>query len=440
MNIILIAIDTLRADHLGCYGYGRQTSPALDALAEDGIVFENFFAPAIPTDPSFASLFTGLADYGHRIAGVIPPRRIPEEAPWLPALLTDAGYHTCAVDNLHGHAELFGDGFAERRWPGMGSDKEARVKRNAELISAAAVQMLDDLPGGRPFFQFVHYWDPHTPYWPPEPYSGMFYEGDPRDPSKTSMLEVRAGPFVGWGWIDEDITDAGYVCAQYDAEIAYNSEHLGAFLEELKARDLYDESLIVAFSDHGEVLDRHEGYFDHHGLYDDNIHVPLIVKLPGAEHAGARVEPMVQMLDLPPTLLRLAGADAPADMCGKDLLAVAQGEAGYENLFLAEGTWQVKRGVRTRDWKLIRAASDTPLHNWHGTAVRELYNLAKDPDEQTNLINVERDVACELERRLEKWLLRMHERYGWPDPLVEDGPTLRRKQSPRSPTPAAEIR
>jgi arylsulfatase A-like enzyme len=237
------------------------------------------------------------------------------------------------------------------------------------------------------------------------------------------------------------VTDARYVAAQYDAEIAYNSAHLGAFFDELRKRGLYDESLIVAFSDHGEVLTDHEGYFDHHGLYDDNLHVPLIMKLPDREHAGRRVDTMVQMTDLPVTLLRAAGLAVPPAMEGADLLQLPAGtdRAPHENLYLGEGTWQVKRGVRTRDWKFIRAASDSYEHNWHASPVRELYNVATDPREQVNLANVEPEVAAELERRLDDWLARMKDRCGWEDPLLEDGPTLLPEIGKREVTPALEI-
>jgi len=441
VNVVLIAIDTLRAGRLECYGYGRRTSPALAGLAREGILYESFSAPSIPTDPSFASLYTGLPDYGHRIAGVIPPRPVAEGAPWLPQMFADAGYFTCALDSLQGHGEFFARGWQDYSWPGMGHDKEAGVKRNAEVTTGAAVDLLDRLPSGDPFLMFVHYWDPHTPYLPPAPYDGMFYEGDPTDPRHTSMRDVRAFPGPGTGWIDADVTDAQYVAAQYDAEIAYNSEHLLALFDELKRRGLYEDSLIVAFADHGEVLTGHEGHFDHHGLYEDNIHVPLIIRLPKGEGAGRRVPDMAAMTDLPVTLLRAAGLAVPPQMEGLDLLEVAagRGESPHGNLFLGEGTWQVKRGVRTRDWKFIRAASDSYEHNFHGTAPRELYNLESDPGEQANLVNVEPLVAAELERRLDDWLVRMKDRYGWEDPLLEDGPTLLKPRDKDKLTPASEI-
>jgi len=441
VNVILVAIDTLRADHLGCYGYERATSPALRALAEDGILFENFYAPAIPTDPSFASLFTGLTDYGHRIAGVIPPRAIPDDAPWLPRIFGEGGYHTCAVDNLQGHAEFFGRDWDEYCWPRVERDKEKREKRNAEHVSNAAVELLEELPDGNPFLMFLHYWDPHTPYLPPAPYDGLYYRGDPKDPRHDSMRRCRAKGSPGIGWIDPEITDADYVTAQYDAEIAYNGEHLWRLFGVLKERGLYDDALIVVFADHGEVLTAHEGAFDHHGLYDANLHVPLIVKLPGQQRAGERVRGMVQMLDLPVTLLELAGLPVPGAMMGTDLLAMGPEpeDSPYESLFLGEGTWQVKRGVRTRQWKFIRAASDTYEDNWHGTASKELYNLADDPDEQGNLIHAEPEVAAELERRLDRWLEQMEARCGWSDPLVEDGPTLLKKQGERKITSPEDI-
>ncbi len=441
MNIILIAVDTLRADHLDCYGYERATSPALQALAEDGVLFENFFAPSIPTDPSFTSLFTGLPDYGHAIAGVIPPRGLPEEAPWLPELFAAAGYQTCALDNLQGHAEFFRRGWEQYSWPDMGRDKKKREKRNGELVTGAATDLMDELSAADPFLVFLHYWDPHTPYFPPGPYNGLYYEGDPTDPRHSSMRRCRAQGSPGVGWVDDDIADADYVVAQYDAEIAYNGEQLWRLFEALKERGLYDETLIVAFSDHGEVLTEHEGAFDHHGLYDANLHVPLIMKLPGAERAGERVKGLTQMTDLPVTLLRRAGLPVPEPMEGADLLAIgpAPEDGPHESLFLGEATWQVKRGVRTREWKFIRAASDTYRHNWHGSAPKELYNLARDPEEQGNLIHTEPEVAAELERRLDRWLEQMQARWGRPDPLVEDGPTLLKDISGRKTTPAADI-
>ncbi len=406
MNIILISIDTLRADHLECFGYHRPTSPTLAALAREGVLFESYFAPAIPTGPSFASTFTGLNDYAHRIAGVLTKRPLPEDAPWLPEMLATAGYHTCAADSLKWQNAFFERGYADYVVPDAATDKERRVKRNAEHVTAAAVEQLDRLPADRPFFQFVHYWDPHTAYWPPPPYDGMFYDGNPADPRHTSMRKARAYGFPAWGWIDPAVTDMDYVIAQYDAEIAYNSEHLGRYLDALKARGLYEDALVVVFSDHGEVLDKHPGHFDHHGLYDANVHVPLIVKLPGGELAGTRVDALAQTLDLPPTLLRAAGVEPPPAMEGLDLLAPARDNSapGHRQIFLGEGTWQVKRGVRTRRWKFIRAASDSLEHNWHADPVRELYDVRKDPDEQTNLANVEPLVAAELERRLDEWL------------------------------------
>ena len=188
MNILLVALDTVRADHLGCYGYGRATSPTLDRLAGEGARFERFYAPAIPTMPSYTTTFTGQFSITHGIVAHGQEKPLDPARPWLPTLLMTAGYTTCAVDNL---------GTAMRPWfargyefyidPTMRSGKTHSAP--CEDINARALPWLRAHANER-FFLFIHYWDAHTPYLPPERYRGLFV----RRPKDFMHLIVEGKP------------------------------------------------------------------------------------------------------------------------------------------------------------------------------------------------------------------------------------------------------
>jgi len=433
MNILFVAIDTLRPDRLECYGYHRKTSPTLAALAREGIVCENCFAGTMPTSPSFTSIFTGLDAYAHQIVGVGGKQTLDKGIKTFVEYLKKKGYYTCCVDNLAGGGhggDHYRRGYDKYVPLNMAANREKWEKRNAEDVTAKGLRLLKELPKDKPFYMFLHYWDPHTPYWPPDKFHKMHYKGNEKDPRNLSMKKVYAFEGFGYGFVGENITDIDYVCAEYDAEISYNSHHLGRVFRKMKQMGLWDDALVIVYSDHGEVLDKHEGFFDHHGLYDDNIRIPLIIKLPKARHAGARVEPFTQNYDIPVTLLELAGIRKPRQMVGRNVLDLVTGKARefYKEIYLGEATWQVKRGIRTKEWKFIRACSNSPYHNWHGGGVRELYNLVADPEEQSNIVQLRPRVARELERRLDDWLRMMKKKYGHDDPVPRQGPTLSRKK------------
>ena len=436
MNVLLVAIDTLRADHLECYGYGRKTHPTLAKLAKQGVVFDNYFAPGIPTDPSYMSLFTGMDCVNHEVTNVRCPHQLSPKILQLQQLLQAAGYYTAGVTSLPGHGEHFGRGWDRHElYPPPLMDASKRIKWHAERVNEKAFEVAAELPKDRPFLFFVHYWDPHTPYWPPEPHTRMFYDkpaGAETDPANQSMHAVYA--FDGFrdaykSWMG-GITDADYVNALYDAEIHYNSVHLAKLFAKLKRLKLWDDTLVVVFSDHGEILDEKPGQYDHHGLYEGNLHVPLIVRFPGEAHKGTRVDAMTANVDVAPTILDALGVDAPKQFEGSSLLPLVRGECDeqYEQIFLTEATWQCKHGVRTKEWKFIRALSTSPKDNWHGDGRRELYHLPSDPLEQTNVVNVRPRVAKELERRLDEWLAAQKKKHGHDDPVKVRGTSLGRSK------------
>lgn len=441
MNLIMIALDTLRTDHLGCYGYRRGTSPALDLFAEQGVLFERYFATTVPTQPSFTTVFTGMDAFGHQVVNSRGDHEPSREIPMLAEVLRDAGYQTSAVDTMcqwmsRGFDRYVGaqvyDFYKEPEELDETTGLLRREKHFGAAMTRTALESLDSLSSERPFFFFCHYWDPHQPYAPPSPYRELYYKGDPRDPRHTSMRKPFAlqakRPWLT-RFMDESVTDAEYWVAQYDAEINYVDDQVRALLEAVKQKGLWDDTLVVILADHGEILNEHSGEFDHEGLYDANVHVPLLMRLPGDKFAGKRVEAMTSNLDVMPTILELLGIKEPGTVEGESLMPLVRGEEQTfrKELFLGEATWQCKRGVRTEEWKFIRALSDEPRHNWRGSPLREMYFLPDDPAEQTNLINVRPRVAAELERRLDAYLSACEKRYGHGDPIAAQGTSFGRK-------------
>ena len=424
MNVLLIAIDTLRADHLSCYGYTRLTSPHIDRLAAGGVRFTRCFSPHIPTHPAFTTLLTGVDVMRHQIVCHAGTVELDPGIPTLAELLRERSYFTVSVDNLGRWFTRGFDAVLPYRW----ATDPSLPWRKAEAVNAQALTALDLAAGqSRPWFLFIHYWDPHTPYLPPPPFDRMFYTGNPYDPSHHSMEPVFAfEPFRDYfmQWMG-GVTDIAFPVAQYDAEIAYVDVAVAQVLNRLDELGLAADTLVILTADHGEVLDDHEGYFDHHGLYDANVHVPLIMRLPGRLPAGRIVEEFVRLFDIAPTILDLLGeADLARErgMTGQSILPLLAGAEGPGELYLTECTWMRKRGIRTREWKLIRALEP----DFHGLPPIQLFDLTADPCEQRNLASERPEVVAELSARLDAWIAQRRAATGLPDPIEEQQITLRR--------------
>lgn len=417
MNVILVSLDTLRADRLGCYGHFRPTTPHLDRLAAQGTLFMEHFSPHIPTYPGHTTMLTGRDVYAHHVTGQSAAFEPPADMPMLAERLKDAGYWTAAADNL---GKWFTRGFdmvetyawdtsLKREW----RKGEAVLEASLRALNVAADQ-------AQPFFLFLHFWDPHTPYLPPAPFDRMFFEGDERDPTNRSMDAVWA--FEPFKWYFHEwmpgVTDIEFPKAQYDAEIAYMDACLGHVLTRLEELDLVDDTLLVITTDHGEELDEHGCWFDHHGLYDTNTRIPLIMRLPGAVPAGRRVHGLTRSLDLVPTILDYAGVAAePLDGISMRPLIEADGpgvsRGTCDAIHMTENTWMKKRAVRTHAWKLIRALEPDP----HGFPEVELYNLSEDPEEQRNVADAMPEQVAALTAIMEDHVRRRVETTGRPDPL-----------------------
>lgn len=425
MNIIVISIDTLRADHLGCYGYKRDTSPNIDAFAKESVLFDWHISTAIPTHPAFTTLNTGQHSITHGIVAHAGNRDIPRTAPWLPSILNKNGYTTCAVDNLSQWRLDFNRGFEFYIDPTQ--RRMLSINANNREINHRALPFLEHYANER-FYLFIHYWDPHTPYLPPRAYRTLFYEGDPCDPAHHSLDGMERHP-LGKTWretwfnqLGPDITDANYIEALYDGEIRFCDEGIGQLLGKVDELGLRDNTLIVLLGDHGELMYRHGIFFDHHGLYDGNLHVPFIVRHPTL--TPQRIPHMTSHADLAPTLLELIGIEVPEAMEGVSLVPWLRGEGDepiHPFLVCQECTWQMKWAVRTPEYKYIRACEP----DFYGTPMRELYDLRRDPGEFDNIADQATEILAGLDARLDRWLLdKMAQNGLTEDPLVAHGLSL----------------
>ena len=415
-NIVILGIDSLRADHLSCYGYDRLTSPHLDRFASQGVLFENTFSPHIPTTSAYCMMLTGMDIFTSQLVAHRPKGPLRAQVKTLPEILREQGYNTVSVGFS---GRVSSRGFDEYlNFTQMGSWSQGRVPK-AQRLNELALPALDKLAAaGKPFFLFLRHMDPHSPYLPPQPFERMFYHGDECDPANRSMDAVFAFEPFKHTLIDmlpPGISDREYVNAQYDGAIAYLDACVQSIFTALEAHGLFDETVVAITGDHGEELDEHGYWYDHHGLYDNVLHVPLMLRYPPKLRSGRRVGGYNQHKDLVPTILELAEIDAGIDFDGRSLLPMIEGEVpSHESEFyITECAWMRKHGWRTPQWKLIRALEP----DFHSMPPVELYNLVEDPEEKFNIAEELPEVVAALTARLDAWVSKREAEAGLPNPI-----------------------
>lgn len=357
-DILLYVVDTLRADQLGCYGGPAGVSPALDRLAEDGVVFERAVAQSSWTKPSVVSMLSGRLTTEHGVRSREPevPASVEMMAEWFQA----AGYRTGA---LTANAYLVEAAGFDR-----GFDTFEFEHRSAESLTRRAIRWLDRVDPAQPVFLWIHTIDPHAPYEPEPDFRRRFAPEVPPDVGTFDHVRSLAGQPEG--------TTAPFVepyLELYRAEIAQNDAAFGAILEAFRREGRYDEACVVFVSDHGE------GFWDHgvngHGwdLFEEVLHVPLVLKLPDSAGRGRRVVDPVQHIDLAPTLLRLAGIVDGPELSGRDLFSPRAPDA----VVFSEMTYEGREGfaVRRGSKKLIQPLSANFLPS------PRLFDLERDPGE-----------------------------------------------------------
>lgn len=428
LNVVLITIDSLRADHLRCYGYRHNTSPNIDKLAAQGALAENLFCSAIPTHPSYTTLYTGQHAIRHKIVAHAGKNVLAREAPFLSELFLHEGYTTCAADNLMRNRLWFGRGY--EYYIDSSLKRALIVNVTCEDLHARVVPWLRN-HAREPFFLFLHYWDTHYPFTPPPSYRHFFYEGDnPTDPQNHSLDKWWDFPFgmiARDTWLrtpDGPVTDPAYLTALYDQEILYLDDHLPELLGALDDLGLTENTLVLLVADHGESLTEHNIFCEHHGLYDCVLHIPLIARLPGRIPPGLRLPQTLQMQDVAPTVLEAAGLPIPKEMDGKSFWPLLTGQAsdgGSSRVISLESSWQCKWSLRTDRYKLIVSR----IQDFYGNPMRELYDLEADPQEEQNLADSEQALVREMEQELEGWIEDRLKALGEPeDPVVAHGPSL----------------
>jgi arylsulfatase A-like enzyme len=400
-NFLLIVIDTLRADHLGAYGSSRNLSPSLDTLANESYLFENAIATSAWTRSSIASMFTSqfpspLGVLGRKDA-------IPEEVTTIAEVFQRRGYSTYGVTTNGNAGASFGfaQGFEAFEYPDIKrSYPGGATKFPAEGVTKMALDWLKTRDATKPFFVFLHYTDPHDPYFPhdgllpgPEP-AGRF------DGSRKRLGEMDR-EFRQSGLPQEDMDRIKYL---YAGEVKYCDIWIGKLIAGLKELGLWDDLMIIVTADHGEGLWDHSERAHGRDLYEEMIRVPLLVRYPGpADAGGARIATPVSLVDLAPTLLAGAGAPAPAEFRGRDLWNRARRNAEtseqpgiYAELGL---DWMHLESVRVGNHKLIRdrrrAAEDDGAY--------QLFDLSADPNEKRNVMQAAPDVAPRLRMSLADW-------------------------------------
>jgi arylsulfatase A-like enzyme len=388
-NILLISIDTLRSDHLGTYGYPRNTSPNLDRLARDGIVFETAYAPSNSTLPSHASMLTGLNPLAHGAMG--PGGRLSDLHFTLAERLRHAGYHTAAwvgmgpfgwVGARRGfaqgfdlfehrpHRQRYGTGIVARALDRLFQRYVLKGVGSARAQVGSVLRWLETSPR-EPFFAFVHFYDVHSkffrlPYQAPEPFLGMFCEGElqnfsgcgEEDLCASRLLAAMANGRVS----TPESADIRRMICLYDGGIAFLDSQLGRLLEAMDRRDLLARTVVVVTADHGEAFFEHQLPL-HKTVYEAVARVPLVVRAPDGPR-GVRVDGIVSIIDILPTLLELTGAPQTEPIEGSSLAA--------------------------------RLGS-------HRAPAEELYDLLRDPAERENLFpTADPAVVSALRKELEQ--------------------------------------
>jgi len=403
-NVIVYLIDTLRADHMGCYGYSRPTTPQIDEFASQAILFENSQAQSPWTRASIASIFTGLWPETHGAQD--REQKLPEEVETLAEILTRHSYDCFGVTaNGNSHAPWgFGQGFIELRY--LEGPKQSKKLARSDDLNHAALEWLDNRESSRPFFLWIQTVDPHAPYEAPEPFWSTFAPDvtDPGAGSVERLLELTRHPEA------VTQTDINRMVNLYDAEVAANDAAFGELVKQLRARNLYDETLIVVLADHGEEFFDHGGWTHGKSLYAEMLDVPLIIK-PPRHTGGQRRSDLAQHIDILPTVLDYAGLETPPALPGRSLRPHAQEPPpGFpQSVAIAQMRLDGRVGSSMTDnhWKVV-------VREYEGfDAFPRLYDRTRDRTDSRNLAEVDQIRAQLLAtrmRQLESRGIRLHDR------------------------------
>lgn len=401
--IIFISLDTLRADHLGCYGYDKNTSPAIDRIAEEGTLFENAFVQRGLTQPSLASIMTSLYINQHKLLDHIYSSTLSEDNTTLAEYLSRNDYVTKVwCSNLLVTEETgILQGF-----------KEVVLEEDEDKMTSSALKWIADFNSERPkdnFFLWIHYIDPHAPYTARKPYIDQFessYDGNYGD--EILFTEVD-DIFLQKRKLSEE--DLEHIISLYDSQIARVDDLIKQITDKLKDLNIYDDTLLVFFSDHGEELYEHNNYMEHYrSVYEDVLHIPLIVRYPGVVPVKKRIDNVVEAIDIMPTILEMSGISPDNKISGLSLKPLWEGKEFKKNFAVSE-FWNKIFTLRTDKWAYIWNPEeiwpeDTRFTGGEYPVQREeLYNIIDDKYQQNNLVSEKKETADILNKQISEWII-----------------------------------
>ena len=399
-KIILVSLDTLRADHLGCYGYRRNTSPHLDALTKDGVLFENVYAQSSWTLPSHTSMLFSLNSASHQV--YYNDQRIDPSLPSLASLLQKAGFLPYAFTGGGYVSQIYGfsKGFHWYEEPAGG--RHAPLARDeAERLATYTADWIKTNKD-KPFFLFLHTFQIHGPYDTPPPWNQKFL------PKKAKWTRIALRQYLEQHGMASHFTPdvMENIVALYDAEIAYTDGTLiKNLIESLRDNGIYDQTLLIITSDHGEEFYEHQGWLHGQTLYEEQLRVPLIIKFPHSKYKGKRLTPKVRLIDILPTVMETLKLPYKTQLFeGKSLLPVVESKEKEDRTFISD---LARKDVR-EPCPLLVSTNHGDLKIIVEKAVEgiksmEIYDLAQDPTEQSNLLQQKRQLGMELWKKLEKY-------------------------------------
>jgi len=365
-DVFIFLIDALRADHVGCYGYERPTTPNLDAFAENATLFLNAHTPSTWTRPAVASIFTGLAAPRHSV--LTHHDSLSPSTHTLAEQLRSHGYHTQMIqtNGNASHHFAFDQGFTDYRYGKVGT-------------AGWALEQVD-LSSTKPIFLYLHIIEPHAPYAPSDEARALFDSGVVGSCDGSIEALTEAGNM----WPDLCEEDFAHLLDLYDGETWDADRAFGQFLAKLKAARRYEDSLIIVVSDHGEAFGEHDTLQHGRTLNAEEMHIPLLVRFPGGRYAGKQTETPVSLLDIVPTIFIQVGLTPDAGLTGWDLGAVAKFRCPARAMYahVCGDDPEVRELIGVIDADGYKRVVDVSRDHWIPQAAQGLWDTRRDPQEQ----------------------------------------------------------
>ncbi|MCC7018034.1 MAG: sulfatase [Rhodospirillales bacterium] len=382
--MLLYLIDTLRADKLAPYNpQTRVRTPNLSTFVETAAAMTRAHTQDNWTTPSVATLLSSLMPWQH--TATTGEAVVPESVRLLPELLSSRGFYTGSFIANGYVSDRFG---FRQGWDTYRNYIREELRTQAEFVAADVLQWLDRRPQDEPFFLYVHAIDPHVPYRPPEEFISMYDPGSYGGPVNfrrdATLLEN-----IKLGRIPLSARDKARLEALYDGEITYHDVHFGAIMEGLARRGIADETMIVVTADHGEEFWDHGSVGHGHNVYEELLHIPMFVRLPGVTGSAIRVDAPVGLVDVMPTILDGLGQEIPEDLMGRSILDLVRGAAGTERVAVS-GFMDNWRAIALDRYKLIVKPDGSAM----------LFDLQSDPGEEHDIAADKPRIAGHLRGRL----------------------------------------